>query len=178
MEEQVILVDEHDQQIGVMEKMEAHVTGNLHRAFSAFIFNGKGELLLQQRALHKYHSPGLWSNTCCSHPKPGEETIDAVSRRLKEEMGMTCPLKFEFSFTYKAKFQNNLTEHEFDHVYFGTSDVLPLPNFDEIANFRYSSLDLLAEDLQKNPDQYSAWLKICFQKIVAHKQQHYASLDH
>ncbi len=178
MEEQVILVDEHDQQIGTMEKLEAHLTGNLHRAFSVFIFNSNKELLLQQRALHKYHSAGLWANTCCSHPKPGEETIDAANRRLQEEMGMKCSLSYGFSFTYKEEFSNQLTEHEFDHVYFGTTDELPLPNPDEVANFKYCSLEALEEDLQKNPDQYSAWLKICFQRMVEYKQQYYVSLDH
>jgi isopentenyl-diphosphate delta-isomerase len=178
MEEQVILVDQHDQQIGTMEKLAAHRSGKLHRAFSVFIFNNKGELLLQQRALHKYHSAGLWTNTCCSHPKPGETTSDAVKRRLQEEMGMACNVSYGFNFTYQANFDNNLIEHEFDHVYFGISDELPLPNPDEVANFKYCNLTTLGKDLKQNPDQYSAWLNICYQRMVEFKQKTYASLDH
>ena len=123
--EKVILVDKTDHQIGEMEKQEAHIKGLLHRAFSIFIFNSKGEVLLQQRALHKYHSGGLWTNTCCSHPRNGETTIQAANRRLKEEMGMSCALIEEFSFIYKAKLDNDLYEHELDHVLFGTTDLQP-----------------------------------------------------
>ena len=126
--EKVILVDKTDHQIGEMEKQEAHIKGLLHRAFSIFIFNSKGEVLLQQRALHKYHSGGLWTNTCCSHPRNGETTIQAANRRLKEEMGMSCALKEEFSFIYKAKLDNDLYEHELDHVLFGTTDLQPQIN--------------------------------------------------
>lgn len=171
MEEHVILVDQEDHQKGTMDKMEAHLFGVLHRAFSVFIFNSKGELLLQQRALNKYHSAGLWTNTCCSHPRPGEHTLDAAHRRLMEEMGMTCNLDYGFHFTYKASFSNDLTEHEYDHVFFGQSDVLPQPNPTEVAAFRYISIDALKEDLEKEPEQYSAWLNICFNKMVEFKSK-------
>jgi len=176
MEERVILVDQDDQEMGTMEKQEAHVSGLLHRAFSIFIFNSKGELLLQQRALDKYHSPGLWTNTCCSHPRPGEDTLAAANRRLEEEMGMQSELQFGFNFTYKANFGNQLTEHEFDHVFFGQSDVLPRVNPVEVAAFNYLSLDELQQDLTKNPDHYSAWLNICFQKVVDFKRKIYGTL--
>ena len=173
MEERVILVDQNDQEMGTMEKQEAHVSGLLHRAFSVFIFNSKGELLLQQRALDKYHSPGIWTNTCCSHPRPGEDTLAAANRRLEEEMGMRTALQYGFNFTYKAKFGNDLTEHEFDHVFFGRSDVLPRTNPAEVAAYKYLSLAELEQDLRKNPDHYSAWLKVCFQKVVDFKHKVY-----
>jgi isopentenyl-diphosphate delta-isomerase len=177
MEEQVILVNEDDQQMGTMEKLEAHLSGLLHRAFSIFIFNSEGKLLLQQRALNKYHSAGLWTNTCCSHPKPGEKTPDAAYRRLEEEMGMHCELHYGFHFTYKASFGNNLTEHEYDHVFFGTSDVLPVPNPLEVASFKYVTLKELKEDLDNHPEHYSAWLNICFNKVVEFKHKAYGLLD-
>ena len=126
--EKVILVDKNDRQVGLMEKQEAHIKGLLHRAFSIFIFNTKNELLLQKRATQKYHSGGLWTNTCCSHPRENESTIDAAYRRLNEEMGMICDLKFKFNFIYKAKLDNNLYEHELDHVFFGFSDSTPKIN--------------------------------------------------
>src|SRR6187399_1825004 len=127
MEDYLILVDEQDKQYGKLEKQLVHELGLLHRAFSVFIFNKKGELLLQQRADEKYHSAGLWTNTCCSHPRFGEEIKDSVTRRLEEEMGMNCEMEFAFSFIYKSTFENGLTEHEFDHVFFGISDELPVP---------------------------------------------------
>src|SRR4029078_6144131 len=133
-----------------------------HRAFSVFIFNTKGQLLIQQRADTKYHSAGLWSNTCCSHPQFGEEMQDPISRRLKEEMGMKVPVKFAFSFIYKITFENGLTEHEFDHVYFGTSDELPLPDPEEVKAFKYVDVEFLKEDLNVHPDNYTEWLRLCF----------------
>lgn len=169
MNEQVILVDQHDHQIGTMEKIEAHLRGALHRAFSVFIFNSKGELLLQQRALDKYHSAGKWTNTCCSHPRPGESTGDAAHRRLKEEMGMECQLTYGFSFLYEAAFSNNLTEHEYDHVFFGYSDEMPVINPAEVASFQYIDMDVLSADLKKQPGNYTAWLKICFDRVAAFK---------
>lgn len=169
MEDEVILVDEHDVQTGTMEKLEAHLSGTLHRAFSIFIFNSKNELLLQQRALHKYHSGGKWTNSCCSHPRPGEETLDAAHRRLKEEMGMACDLTYAFSFTYYAAFSNELIEHEYDHVFFGYSDDLPVPNAEEVACYKYVNLVDLKEELGRNPDLYSAWLRECFDKIITAK---------
>jgi isopentenyl-diphosphate delta-isomerase len=135
MLEQVILVDSNDCEIGVMEKNEAHLSGALHRAFSIFIFNDKRELLLQQRSLSKYHSPGLWANTCCSHPHPNEPNHLAAKRRLMEEMGMVCDLSTSFSFTYKAKMENELIEHEIDHVFIGFSSNNPILNKDEVADF-------------------------------------------
>lgn len=169
MLEEVILVDQNDQQTGTMEKLEAHRLGLLHRAFSVFVFNSKGELLLQQRALDKYHSAGKWTNTCCSHPRPGETNEDAAHRRLREEMGMDCNLEYGFSFLYKATFSNALTEHEYDHVFFGSSDELPVLNPLEVASFRYMSLETLARDLQDRPDVYTPWLKICFDQVFRFK---------
>jgi isopentenyl-diphosphate delta-isomerase len=172
MDEQVILVDPQDHQIGTMEKMEAHLTGALHRAFSVFIFNRKGELLLQQRALNKYHSAGKWTNTCCSHPRPGELTEDAAQRRLMEEMGMKCDLKYGFSFLYEASFSNDLTEHEYDHVFLGLSDELPQINLSEVAAFKYVDPGTLFADLKESPDQYTEWLKICFDRVMDFKSFH------
>lgn len=166
----MILVDQQDHQIGTMEKMEAHLKGALHRAFSVFIFNSKGELLLQQRALDKYHSAGKWTNTCCSHPRPGELTEDAAHRRLMEEMGMKCKLQYGFSFLYEASFSNDLIEHEYDHVFFGRSDELPEINPSEVAAFKYITLDNLSAELKRSPDQYTEWLKICFDRVMAFQQ--------
>ena len=139
--EQVILVDEQDRPIGLMEKQAAHIGPHLHRAFSVFIFNSKGELLLQQRALSKYHSPGLWTNTCCSHPRAGETLEEATSRRLKEEMGMSCPIHEVYTFIYMAPVGQGLTEHEFDHVFIGQSDDIPAINTEEVASWKYMSID-------------------------------------
>ena len=166
--EEVILVNEQDQQIGIMEKMAAHIVPRLHRAFSIFIFNSKGELLLQQRALTKYHSPGLWTNTCCSHPKNGETLEQATARRLMEEMGMRCEMHEVFTFIYKAPVGLGLTEHEFDHVWFGRSDDTPVINTEEVAAFKYMSLDDIAEDLQARPELYTEWFKISFEAVRRH----------
>jgi len=166
--ENVILVDKYDTEIGVMPKMEAHLSGALHRAFSIFIFNTKGQLLLQQRALDKYHSGGKWTNTCCSHPRMGEETKDAANRRLFEEMGMHCDLTYGFNFLYKADVKDGLLEHEYDHVYFGVSDDEPTINTAEVANYKYIALPVLQVDLVKQPDHYTEWLKIAFEKVIAH----------
>lgn len=173
MEEQVILVDHQDIPLGIIGKMDAHHLGLLHRAFSVFIFNSKGQLLLQQRALNKYHSAGQWTNTCCSHPRPFEDTLLAAKRRLFEEMGMVCELEYGFNFTYKADFDNQLTEYEFDHVFFGVCDDFPVPNATEVAAYKYVNLKDLEEDLSINPDIYTAWLKVCFPKIVAFKIKQY-----
>lgn len=168
MEEHVVLVDNKDNAIGSMAKLEAHQKGLLHRAFSVFIFNSKGELLLQQRALDKYHSAGLWSNTCCSHPRLNETILDAAKRRLNEELGIACELKNVFNFTYKANFDNGLIEHEFDYVLFGFSDEVPHINKQEVNDWKYISVPDLSTDLKLNATNYTAWLKDCFDKVIYH----------
>lgn len=168
MTELLILVDENDNEVGVMDKLSVHQTASLHRAFSVFIFNSKGQLLLQQRANEKYHSAGLWSNTCCSHPIKGEDISVTIARRLDEEMGMQCRLEFKFSFIYKTELENGLTEHEFDHVYFGITDDLPQPNPHEVKAWKYISLQELENDINLCPSNYSAWLKICLPKVSDH----------
>ena len=164
----VVLVDENDRQIGLMEKQAAHVTPHLHRAFSIFIFNSKGELLMQQRALSKYHSPGLWTNTCCSHPRAGETLAEATSRRLMEEMGMACEMHEVYTFIYKAPVGEGLTEHEFDHVWIGQSDDIPEINHEEVESWKYMSLDDLSEDLKLHPERYTEWFKITFEEMTHH----------
>lgn len=166
--EYLILVDEKDQAWGKLEKAEVHELGLLHRAFSIFVFNTKGELLVQQRADEKYHSAGLWTNTCCSHPRYGEETSDAVERRLLEEMGLRLNPEFAFSFIYKTKFKNGLSEHEFDHVYLSVSDELPNPEETEVKDWKYIGLDALKEELKNNPENYTEWLKICFDQLLGY----------
>ena len=166
MTEYVVLVDELDNKVGLMEKMEAHINPTLHRAFSIFIFNSKNEMLLQQRALSKYHTPGLWTNTCCSHPRDGESLHDATNRRLQEEMGMQCELKEVFSFIYKADVMQGLVEHEFDHVFIGTSDDIPIINKDEVESFRYDTVENIKADIERNPQNYTAWFKIAFDKLL------------
>lgn len=165
VETQVILVDANDNQIGTMEKMEAHKKAFLHRAISVFIFNTKGEWLLQRRAMDKYHSGGLWTNTCCSHPFPGESVIEAANRRLNEEMGLKCKLQELFSFTYKEPLDNELTEYEFDHVIFGISDDIPKPNTNEVMDYKYMSYFHLHNDLRSNPDNYTVWFKKIFERV-------------
>lgn len=164
-EEQVILVTQHDEPIGTMDKMEAHQKGVLHRAFSVFVFNSKNQLLLQRRALTKYHSAGLWTNTCCSHPRPNEENLSAANRRLKEEMGMETTLSYKTSFIYKTEFDNGLTEHEFDHVFIGNTDVDPKINTEEVDNFKWVSLEELKADIKTNPELYTSWFKIAIEKV-------------
>lgn len=166
MIENVILVDVNDNELGIMEKMKAHEQGLLHRAFSVFVFNSKGEILLQQRNKNKYHSGGLWSNTCCSHPRPGEKIHDAANRRLMEEMGMKANLSHAFSFVYKSELDNKLTEHELDHVFLGETNSLPKMNQDEVEDYRYVSIDYLQNDIKKNPSHYTEWLKICFDNLL------------
>jgi isopentenyl-diphosphate Delta-isomerase len=165
MNELLILVDENDREIGVMEKMPVHRQGLLHRAFSVFIFNSGGQLLLQQRADEKYHSAGLWSNTCCSHPLKGENLSDTIQRRLEEEMGMRCNLEFMFSFIYKTNLQNDLIEHELDHVYFGVTDDQPVLNPYEVKDWKYIDLADLETDIKAHPDNYTAWLEVCLPKV-------------
>ena len=164
MEELVVLVDENDTQIGLMPKMEAHEKAVLHRAFSVFVFNEKGELMLQQRAAHKYHSPLLWTNTCCSHQRDGETNIEAGKRRLQEEMGFSTELKEVFSFTYKAPFDNGLTEHEFDHVLIGYYNDQPKINPDEVEAYKWMMLADVKKDIEEHPENYTAWFKIIFKE--------------
>lgn len=166
MEELVILVDQDDRETGVMEKIQAHREALLHRAFSVFVFNSKGELMLQQRALGKYHSPGLWTNTCCSHPRPGEDTEAAAHRRLHEEMGFDCTLTKIFHFTYKAPFDNNLTEHEVDHVFVGFSDTLPVINPEEVESYRFATLDDISVEMAENPELFTVWFQIAFERVA------------
>ena len=164
-QEYVVLVDENDRELGTCEKLEAHQKGLLHRAFSVFILNTNNELLLQQRALTKYHSGGLWTNTCCSHPRPGEAVLDAAHRRLKEEMGMECELEKLFSFTYKSAFENGLTEHEYDHVLLGHFENEPVINPDEVAEWKWMPILEVKNDIENNPENYTPWFKIIFEKF-------------
>ncbi len=167
-EENVILVNENDEQIGLMPKMEAHEKALLHRAFSVFVFNDKNELMLQQRALDKYHSPGLWTNTCCSHQREGESNIKAGMRRLQEEMGFVVDLQESISFIYKAPFDNGLTEHEYDHILIGKYNGTPRINPDEVAGWKWMLLEDVKSDMIKNPQLYTEWFKIIFEKFYQH----------
>jgi len=162
-EEKVILVDKNDNQVGLMPKLEAHKKGVLHRAFSIFIFNSKYELLLQKRASAKYHSGGLWTNTCCSHPRENEDIFDAANRRLDEEMGIKTSLRKVYDFIYKAELDNQLTEHEFDHVFYGVYDNDPILNKDEADDFKWVDMETLNNDIVKNEDNYTVWFKIAFE---------------
>jgi isopentenyl-diphosphate delta-isomerase len=162
---QIILVDEHDAPIGAMEKMEAHQKACLHRAFSVFIFNNQKEMLLQKRAAGKYHSGGLWSNACCSHPAPGQDLLLAAQKRLQEEMGFTTPLEKAFHFTYRADMGNGLIEHEFDHVLLGTYSGMVLPNPDEVSDYCFRSMEAIRRSLSEHPGQYTAWFKIAFPRL-------------
>ena len=170
-EELVILVDENDNKIGLMPKMEAHEKAVLHRAFSVFIFNDKKELMLQQRAAHKYHSPKLWTNTCCSHQRDGETNVDAGMRRLQEEMGFSVTLEEKTSFIYKAPFDNGLTEHELDHILVGYYNDKPDINLDEVSSWKWMGLEDVKNDIIVSPDQYTAWFKIIFDKFYTYLQQ-------
>ena len=161
----VILVDEYDVPTGTMEKMEVHKKALLHRAFSVFIFNSKGEMLLQKRACTKYHSPELWTNACCSHPAPGQDTLEAATKRLQEEMGFTTTLEKVFDFIYKAPLDNGLTEHEFDHVFIGTYDEAIVPNKEEVSDYCYQITEQIKNSLQSNPENYTEWFKIAFPKL-------------
>jgi isopentenyl-diphosphate delta-isomerase len=160
MEEKVILVDSQDRPLGLMEKMEAHERALLHRAFSVFIFNNRGEMMLQQRAHSKYHSGGLWTNTCCSHPRDGETVEEAGSRRLMEEMGFQTDLMYGFHFIYKAVLEHGLTEHELDHVLLGFYEDEPQINPEEVADWKWMSFEALIQDIASFPDKYTAWFKI------------------
>ena len=164
--EQVILVDEHDREVGTAEKLAAHRDGRLHRAFSVFVFNQDHELLLQQRAFEKYHSAGLLSNTCCSHPRPGEPTLQAAHRRLQEEMGFDCPLTHAFEFRYRVRLDAGLYEHEFDHVLVGRFDGAPDPDPGEVASWRWASVPAVARELDASPERYTYWFRLAFAQAV------------
>ncbi len=163
--EQVILVDKDDKQVGVEEKIKAHKEGKLHRAFSVFVLNSKGELMLQRRSDNKYHSGGLWTNTCCSHPRPGEPIQNAAKRRLQEEMGFSCDLKRLYSFIYKTDFDNGLMEHELDHVFVGTFDGEPEVNPEEVSEWKWIGVKELLEDMKNNPKNYTFWFKVIMKKV-------------
>lgn len=165
-EEKVILVDAEDNPVGTEAKMQAHLNGDLHRAISILIYNTKGEMLLQQRALTKYHTPGLWTNACCSHPRPGESTLGAAKRRLLEEMGMEAELKEKFTFIYRAVFDNGLTEHELDHVFIGITDTDPAINPDEVNDFKWISMNELMQDISLNPEKYTIWFRIILREMI------------
>jgi isopentenyl-diphosphate Delta-isomerase len=164
--ERVVLVDENDAPLGTMEKMEAHEKGVLHRAFSVFIFNSIGEMLLQQRAFSKYHSGGLWTNACCSHPREGEATIDAAHRRLQEEMGFDCEIKKAFDFIYKKELDQGLTEHEFDHVFIGEFEEGFHFNPDEVSAAVYKPVQEVLEEVAQTPEKYTEWFKICLSEVI------------
>jgi isopentenyl-diphosphate delta-isomerase len=163
----VVLVDEQDNPIGKMEKQQAHIEGLLHRAFSIFIFNSEKKLLLQKRASSKYHCGGLWTNSCCSHPRENENIQDAANRRLAEEMGMQCSLKPIFTFMYRAEFDNGLIEHEFDHVFFGESDQNPKINPEEVETYRYIAMENLQQEVKEFPENFTPWFIIALGRVLA-----------
>jgi isopentenyl-diphosphate Delta-isomerase len=167
----VILVDENDVETGTMEKMEVHKKALLHRACSVFIFNDKGEMLLQKRADKKYHSAGLWTNACCSHPKPGEDITEAAVKRLQEEMGFVTSLSKAFTFIYKAPFENGLTEYEYDHVFTGIYNGGIQPNSDEVGDYCFQSVDEISNSLELHPHHFTAWFKIAFPKLMEYIAQ-------
>ena len=178
MTTEVILVNEQDEPIGTMEKMEAHRKALLHRAFSVFIFNQKGEMLLQQRAADKYHSPNLWTNACCSHPRPDEITEEAAHRRMKEEMGFDAELKHAFSFIYKTNFDNGLAEHELDHVFFGQYDGPIFPDNREVKDYCYMTVDAIKESMNMHNHKYTSWFKIAFPKLEEYLQETNNHINH
>lgn len=164
-ETEVILVNEQDEPVGTMEKMKVHQEGLLHRAFSIFIIDTNGRMLVHQRAADKYHGAHLWTNACCSHPYPGEEVMDAAHRRLQEELGFSTSLYPLFSFTYKAEVENGLIEHEYDHVFWGIYEGEMNPDPNEVAAIRYVDLDLLHDEIEEMPEQFTAWFRIAFPKV-------------
>ncbi|MBC7494263.1 MAG: isopentenyl-diphosphate Delta-isomerase [Flavobacterium sp.] len=171
-EEKVILVNQFDEQIGLMNKLEAHEKAVLHRAFSVFVLNNKNEIMLQQRAKQKYHSPLLWTNTCCSHQRDGETNLQAGSRRLFEEMGFVTELKELFHFIYKAPFDNGLTEHELDHVMIGYFNDEPQINSEEVENWKWMTIEDVKNDMKKYPDDYTIWFKIIFEEFYHYIEEH------
>jgi isopentenyl-diphosphate delta-isomerase len=171
LEEMLVLVDDLDNEVGVAEKLSAHREGKLHRAVSVFLFNDKGQMLLQQRAFSKYHSGGLWTNTCCGHPRPGELPLVAAKRRLFEEMGICTGLEKILDFTYKAVLDEVLMEHEFDHVFSGRFNCEPHLNSEEACDWKWMDIDKLEKDVIENPGQYTVWFKIILKKVVLRELQ-------
>ncbi len=171
IQEHVILVDHNGRDIGTAEKIQAHRDGQLHRAFSIFVFNALDEVLLQKRAETKYHSGGLWTNTCCSHPRPGESHQHAARRRLHEEMGFDCELLELFSFTYHVKLNDNLFEHELDRVFVGRYEGQPTPNPDEVEDWKWMNIDILKQDIQENPQHYTYWFKLVLDRVIKHLRE-------
>ncbi len=165
-EERVVLVDEQDMEQGTMEKLEAHRSGDLHRAISVFVMDHQGRMLLQQRAAGKYHSGGLWTNACCSHPRPGESPQEAAERRLKEEMGISAPVTFRFMFQYRAELENGLVEHELDHVFFATYAGPVRPDPEEVQDHAWYSLDAITTELEHHPERFTPWFRLCWDRIV------------
>lgn len=175
-EENVILVNEQDEQIGLMPKLEAHQKAVLHRAFSVFVLNSQNEIMLQQRAHQKYHSPLLWTNTCCSHQREGETNIQAGTRRLHEEMGFVTELKELFHFIYKAPFDNGLTEHELDHVMIGYFDDAPIINTEEVESWKWMKIEDVKNDMLLHPELYTVWFKIIFEEFYHYLEEHKSPL--
>jgi isopentenyl-diphosphate delta-isomerase len=167
-EERVVLVDAQNVEVGTLEKMRAHLDGALHRAFSVFVFDARGRMLLQRRAAGKYHSGGLWSNTCCSHPRPGEEVDAAARRRLREEMGFECPLEEAFCFVYRADVGGGLTEHEYDHVYVGRFDGQPRPDPAEVEGWRWMEVDEVRREMEARPGDFTFWFRTAFAEVLSH----------
>ncbi len=165
MAEHVILVDPHDKEIGTSEKLQAHKDGKLHRAFSIFVFNKNGEMLIQRRALTKYHCGGLWANTCCGHPRPGEKLDAAAHRRIKEELGFDCPMREQLHYTYKTSFENGLTEHEYLHVFVGQFDGTPKLNAEEVSEIKWVSVDEIKQELKQHPKHYAFWFHESMQRL-------------
>ena len=174
--EKVILVDINDREIGTEEKLLAHQKGLLHRAFSAFVVRPDGRMLLQRRAMVKYHSPGLWSNACCSHPRPGETVLDGANRRMMEEMGITVNLKREFAFTYRVPLSGELVEYEYDHVLIGQSESVPSPAQDEVAEWRWVSSERIQQELLQTPEAFTAWFRIVLSRVLDHCNRKYTSV--
>jgi len=166
MAEMLILVDENDNQIGTGEKMEVHRAGKLHRCFSIFIFNSQGHVLMQKRAISKYHSGGLWTNTCCSHPRDGEDLAHSVHRRLQEEMGFDCEMEEVFTFIYRAELDHGLTEHEYDHVFIGKYDGPLTPNPEEADGYEWETVETVKKDMDRNPGRYTVWSIIAFNQLL------------
>ncbi|PEN07666.1 isopentenyl-diphosphate delta-isomerase [Longimonas halophila] len=176
MSAEVVLVNAHDEPVGVADKLEAHEQGWLHRAFSVFVFDPKGRLLLQQRNVNKYHSGALWSNTCCSHPHPGEAVEDAAQRRLHEEMGFQCPLDDAFTFTYRAVLSDTMIEHEYDHVLIGQDTPTVRPNADEVQDWRWMAPNELMADVAAHPEHYTAWFRMAVERVLTHAHEQYPTV--